>query len=373
MGGNLQSRALVPLSVAEHDGCGVGEDERRHPPDAAALLDNIAALLIDHIVLPKGGPEAIALWVLHAHAHDAAQISAILALVSPVKRCGKTTALNVLHCLVPRPLLSSNVSPAGLFRAIHQGSPTLLVDELDSFFRDDNALRNVLNSGHSRAGAFVLRASGVFSTWAPKVVALIGKLPDTLMDRSIVVPLKRRGPGESIKPFRMDRAGHLEPLQYGAQCWAAASFERLQAADPEMPPGLHDRAADNWRPLLAIADSAGGDWPERARSAAVLLSSDHGEDESAATMLLADIKALFQESGSERMWSSELAISLAQREDRPWGEWKGNRPITPAQVAVLLKPFGIRPEAIRIGSKTGKGYRLDVFADAFSRYLPRDP
>src|SRR6266699_5965327 len=148
MGGNLQSRALVPLSVAEHDGCGVGEDERRHPPDAAALLDNIAALLIDHIVLPKGGPEAIALWVLHAHAHDAAQISAILALVSPEKRCGKTTALNVLQCLVPKPLLTSNTTPAGLFQAIHQCSPTLLIDELDSFLRDDT-LRNVLNSGHS--------------------------------------------------------------------------------------------------------------------------------------------------------------------------------------------------------------------------------
>src|SRR6266699_4477623 len=216
MGGNLQSRALVPLSVAQHDGCGAGEDERRHPPDAAALLDNIAAVLNDHIVLPKGGPEAIALWVLHAHAHDAAQISAILALVSPLKRCGKTTALYVLHCLVPRPLLSSNVSPPGLFRAIHQCSPTLLVDELDSFFCDNSALRNVLNSGHSRAGAVVLRAGGLFSTWAPKVVALIGKLPDTLMDRSIVVPLKRTAPGESIKPFRMDRAGHLEPLRYRA-------------------------------------------------------------------------------------------------------------------------------------------------------------
>jgi len=193
------------------------------------------------------------------------------------------------------------------------------------------------------------------------------------MDRSIVVPLKRRAPGESIKPFRMDRAGHLEPLRYRAQCWAAASFERLEAADPEMPPGLHDRAADNWRPLLAIADSAGGDWPERARSAAVLLSSLHGEDESAATLLLADVKALFQDSGGDRMWSSELAIALAQREDRPWGEWKGNRSITPTQVAVLLKPFSIRPEVIRIGSKTGRGYRLDMFTDAFSRYLPRDP
>jgi hypothetical protein len=373
MAGILQSRALVPLSVADHDGCRAGEDERQGDPCTASLLNVIARVVKCFVVLPEGGPEAFALWVLHAHAHDAAQISPILALVSPEKRCGKTTALSVLHCLVPRPWLTSNTTAAGIFHAVDQHSPTLLIDEFDSFSRRHSDLRCVLNSGHSRAGAFVLRSGGRYSTWSPKVLALIGKLPDTLMDRSIVVGLKRRRPDESIEPFRMDRASHLEVAGYYAQRWGAHNVEWLRSADPEMPPELNDRAADNWRPLIAIADLAGSDWSDRARSAAVLLSSDDdAEDESAATMLLSDIKALFQECGADRMWSSELAIALAQREDRPWSEWKGNRPITKAQVAVLLKPFDIRPGVMRIGSKTSRGYRLDMFTDAFSRYLPRD-
>ena len=59
------------------------------------------------LVLSEGAAEALALWTLHTHAHDAARISPILAVTSPQKRCGKTKTLDVLGPLVRRPLPAS--------------------------------------------------------------------------------------------------------------------------------------------------------------------------------------------------------------------------------------------------------------------------
>jgi putative DNA primase/helicase len=79
---------------------------------------------------------------------------------------------------------------------------SLLVDEADSFLGEKEELRGILNSGHTRDAAYVVRTVGDeheprrFSTWAAKAVAMIGHLPDTLADRSIIIPMRRRAPGE---------------------------------------------------------------------------------------------------------------------------------------------------------------------------------
>src|SRR5690606_6438562 len=140
---------------------------------------------------------------------------------------------------------------------------------------------------------------------------------------------------------------------------------------------LHDRAADNWRPLIAIADAAGGDWPERARRAARILSgAADPADDPPAIQLLGDLRALFEARGVDRLASAEIVESLAKMEDRPWPEWKAGRPITVRQLARLLAPFGVRPKQMRDDGGSGpkvRGYLLDDLQDAFSRYLPADP
>ena len=150
--------------------------------------------------------------------------------------------------------------------------PALLVDEADTFLRDNDELRGVINSGHRRGGA-VLRTVGddheprAFSTYSACAIALIGKLPDTLYDRAVVIDLKRRLPEEKIAPFRPDRAGDLDVLARQLARWARDHADRIAEVDPEMPAGIFNREADNWRPLVAIAQVAGGDWPKRARKA----------------------------------------------------------------------------------------------------------
>jgi Protein of unknown function (DUF3631)/Protein of unknown function (DUF3489) len=247
------------------------------------LLDHIAATLRRFVVLPAAAAEAQALWCLHTYVSDAFAVSPILCVRSPEKRCGKTRNLEILGSLVHRPLHTAHITPAALYRTIDAYRPTLLIDEADTIFvRGGNAeLRGLLNAGLYRSTAFVLRCTGkrqepqLSSVWCPKAIALIGRLPSTLEDRSIVTSLRRRTSAERVDPFDNERVREqLDPIRRKAARWAADHRDRLKAAVPEVPDVLHDRARDLWRVLLAIADVAGGGWPERARRAAEDLSTE---------------------------------------------------------------------------------------------------
>lgn len=348
--------------------------------DGAALLDDLAATFSRFIVLPDHGAATLALWTVFSHALDAFDIAPILALVAPEKRCGKSNTLIVLSELVPRPLLSGNVTASSLFRAVEKWGPTLLADEAETYLKDKEEFRGIINCGHTRKTAFVVRSVGDdhepkrFKTWAAKALAMIGTPPDTIKDRSIIVRLRRKGPGEEVERLRLDRldAACEDPRRKAAK-WSADNLQELKDSDPETPPELHDRAADNWRPLIAIADLAGGKWPEAARQAAIALSGDVNDDSSARVQLLADIRQVFNDKGTDRLFSAELVAALVEMEDRPWPEWRRGLPLSAASLARLLGPFDVSPKTLRIDTDRKKGYELEDFTDVFSRYLPEPP
>ena len=347
--------------------------------DGAELLQSLTNAFRRFLALSPFAAEAMALWVLHAHAHAFALISAILAFASPEKRCGKTTALALLQRVVPRPLPASNITGPALFRSVEKWGPTLLIDEADTFLKDNDELRGILNSGHNRNQAIVIRTAGedheprAFRTWAPKAIALIGTLPPTLEDRAIVIQMRRRKSDEKIDRIRSDRDHGLSTL--GRQCarWVADNTEALRDKDPELPKTLNDRAADNWRALVAIADVAGGGWPAVARKAAEALTPTEDET-SIGVLLLADIRDSFVAAGSpDRMASADLCEALVALTDRPWSEiQRGGKALRTNGLARRLKPFGIRPQKLRLIATTVNGYRLEDFAEAFGRYLPGD-
>jgi len=254
----------------------------------------------------------------------------------------------------------------------------LVITRRPSIILANDELRGVLNSGH-RAGGNVVRTVGedfephTFATFAPAAIALIGKLPGTLADRSVSLELRRRRADEPAQPYRHDRTAHLDELARKLARWAADHADDIRGADPDMPDGVYNRVADNWRPLLAIADAAGGEWPERARRALQCAVAGVGEDDSARIMLLADIRDIFREREAERLASAELCASLIAIEGRPWAEWRGGKPLSANGLARLLVPFKVIPGTIRIGEATAKGYQLAHFADAFARYLPCEP
>ncbi|MBT7097400.1 DUF3631 domain-containing protein, partial [Candidatus Poribacteria bacterium] len=246
--------------------------------DGADMLDELAAVVRRFCVLPDGAADAIALWVVHTYCVDGADITPRLALTSPTKRCGKTTVLSVLGALVNRPLIASNATSAVIFRGIEAFKPTLLLDEADTFLAARDELRGVLNAGHSRTTGFVLRCDGddheprLFGVFTPVAIAMIGALPDTLADRSLEVGMERKAKGVEVERWRVSHAEGLISTCRRCARWAADNHDTLRDADPVVPAALGDRCADNWRPLLAIADTAGGVWPARACCAASLLS-----------------------------------------------------------------------------------------------------
>lgn len=348
------------------------------PVDGKKLLAEFAETFTRFLALPDGAATALSLWAFHAHSHDTSSVSPVLALTSPEKRCGKTTLLELLSAVVPRPLPASNVTAATVFRVVQQRQPTLLIDEADTFLKRGDELRGILNSGHRRSLAYVVRTVGdeheprQFRTWAPKAIALIGELPDTLQDRSIEIRMRRRAPDEQVERLRRDRLGELEPLQRKAWRWAQGHFEVLENAEPSIPAGLHDRKRDNWRPLLAIADAAGGPWPERARMAAEALWEGERNDRSLGTRLLADVQMILEEHTSDRIRSKKLVAKLSALEEAPWAEYKG-RGLSAVSLATFLRSFDISSQDIRFPSGVYKGYRADDFGDAFRRYLDTPP
>ena len=355
------------------------------PVDGAALLDEISKAIGAHVVMPEASRDACALWVAHTFLLDCTMISPRLAITSPTRGCGKTTALDVISQLVLRPLPAANVSASAIFRVVEGYRPTLLIDEADTFLKDNDELRGVLNSGHRKGGA-VLRNVGddheprAFSTYGACAIALIGQLPATLADRSVPITLTRRKRDEGITPFRLDRVAHLLVLARKLARWTADNEIAIAAIEPEMPAGIYNRSADNWRPLLAIATVAGGKWPARGQAAALKSVASDIDDASLLELLLGDIREIFAKRKAnkvepvDRIPSTVLAEALAELEGRPWGEYgRSEKPITPGKLARLLRPLVIAPENIRIDEKrTPKGYYLHQFEEAFSRYLDPD-
>ena len=276
------------------------EPEPWHEPvDGAQLLDELVAAFERFVSLPHGAADALALWVLFTHTFEAWESSPRLALTSPVPGCGKTTVLSLLGQLVRRPLPTSNITSAVVFRAIEECQPSLLIDEADSFLADNDQLRGILNSGHARHLAYVLRSHGEnheprrFSTWAPMAVAKIGKLPPTLADRAIEIPMRRALPDELIERFGRRHEADFRVLAQKAVRWAQDHVEELGEADPTMPEGLRNRAADNWRPLLGIADAVGGEWRQHAVTSIRALLGGEAADASQGEQLLADMREIF--------------------------------------------------------------------------------
>src|SRR5581483_9320082 len=271
----------------------------------ADLLAEVEGAICRYVVVQDHALEALALYVLHTWACDAAHTTPYVILASAEKQSGKTLLLEVLELLVRQPWRTATTSAAALYRRVHRDHPTLLLDEIDATFTgkgDTEALRGVLNAGNRRGGQatrFDAKSEDVrdFDVFCPKVLAGIdtGHVPETVRDRSITVRMHRRRGDETVERFRFRRAVEdTAELRDRLQVWAAEFTPVLADADPELPDVLGHRAAEGWEPLLAIADVAAGAWPQRARSAACALSGtpEDGQEVGHGAQLLAAIQRL---------------------------------------------------------------------------------
>jgi Protein of unknown function (DUF3631)/Domain of unknown function (DUF3854) len=351
------------------------------PVDGSDLLGDIVALIRNHVILKETEAQAIGLWIFLTYLEDVVGVLPMLAIQSAVKRCGKTSLLSLLLRLVSKPLPVSNCSTASLYRVIEQVRPTFLIDEVDTWLRDNEEARGILNSGHGRDMAFVLRCnqdSGEperFSTWAPKVLAGIGKQADTLADRSIIIKLERRKPTETITKLRDADQNRLNEIPRKLIRWALDNRDAISQARPKIPDALNDREGDNWFPLLAIADRLG--WNTEARTAALALNSSD-DTETATTLLIMKIKEAVDDLTDEMKFVSSLHLVEELNRDKtmPWSDWSKDG-LTEKKLANALKNFGVKSVQLRSGESTGdgkklqRGYMRSDLQPVFERYIPR--
>ncbi|MCI0342781.1 MAG: DUF3631 domain-containing protein [Planctomycetales bacterium] len=391
----------TPSPAKKHGGTAQGSEPVVADPepwpdpvgDGARLLDSVAALLARYMAMPSAARQAVALWIAAAHAMASWTVFPLLALVSATMRCGKSRLLRLVGALVPRPLLVASITPAALFRSVERWHPCLVWDEAERLSaRDaDPEMRALFNAGVTRETARVVRCDGdsheprAFSTWAPRVVAMIGDPPPTIRDRTApLVRLRRRTPADPIAPLRQRAlAAEAEPLRRQLARWASGYMDAFAAADPATPSGLDDRAADLWAPLLAVADAAMGEWPMRARAAALALSADRDETEAGegdGVEALRDMARAFECAKPglpvpEALPSVTIAERLNADPDGPWRGWHAGKGVTPRDLARLVRDFGVRPRTVRLlDGSTPKGYHLSDITDALAPYLPvRNP
>jgi hypothetical protein len=360
----------------------VTEPEWIDPDYGAPLLDELESFLRRFVAYPSTHARtAHVLWLTHTHAMSAWESTPRIAFVSPEPGSGKTRALEVSELLVPRPVEAINATPAYLFRKVAdpEGLPTILFDEIDTLFgpraKENEEIRGILNAGHRRgamAGRCVVKGKTVMTEELPAYCAValagLGNLPDTIFSRSIVIRMRRRAPSEYVESYRRREqapAGHV--LRDRIAAWCAAKLPELQAARPTMPEGVTDRAADVWESLLAVADVAGGRWPELARVSAVTHVTDAmATTPSLGVLLLTDLRTVFGDRVA--VSTNDLLDSLTRLDDSPWGDLKG-KPLDARGLSRLLRKYGVDRTTFREGMGTVKGYRREDLHDAWARYV----
>jgi hypothetical protein len=349
----------------------------------ADLLEAVKGYLGRFVAYPTDAHlDAHTLWVAHTHLMDAWESTPRIAFLSPEPGSGKTRALEITENLVPRPVVAVNVTPAYLFRKVgDEARPTILYDEVDTVFgpraKDNEEIRGLLNAGHRQgavAGRCVVRGKVVETEEIPAycAVALAGldDLPDTLMSRSVIVRMRRRAPTERVLAYRRRvHAPEGEDLRDQLAEWASKVLPAVTDVWPDMPAGIEDRNADIWEPLLAVADAAGGEWPNRARVAAVTLVtlSREGNLQTLGVRLLADLREVFGD--RDAMSTDGVLEALHAIDEAPWSELRG-KPLNARGLAQRLRRYGIKPKLVRLEQQVARGYAREDLWDAWSRYLP---
>ncbi|MEW1925893.1 DUF3631 domain-containing protein [Streptomyces sp. NPDC088360] len=363
---------------------GAEDDAGALTGEGAALLDELRTTIGKYVVLPnEEALTAVTLWVAATHIQTALQHAPRLAVMSPTKGCGKSRVLDVLYETVHDPMMTVNTSPAVIFRTIGKIPPTLLVDEADTIFSpkasgDSEILRGLLNAGHQRNRP-AWRISGPehkptpFPTFAMAAIAGIGDLPDTITDRSVVLRMQKRKPGEKVAPFRTRYAApELNALRDRLAAWLGPLRGAAARMVPQMP--VEDRAADTWEPLVIIGDLAGGHWPAQARAACLAMTRHEAvqdEQTSLKTRLLRDIHRVFERANNpEALSTQDLVAALIQDADAPWAE-HGAKGLNAYHLGNLLRDFDIRPANYRFDQgRQAKAYLRNRFLDAWARHCP---
>jgi MoxR-like ATPase len=363
------------------------------PYEVAPPLDRVEEYLRRFVVYPNAhAVVAHVLWIIHTHLMDCWDTTPRIAFMSPRPSSGKTRALEVSELLVPSPELSANTSAAAMVRIIAEARKeeryvTVLYDEIDEVFnkKEDGIadLKSAFNAGYRRNGRFTrcINAGGSigrFACYAPLAMAGLKTLPDALARRTIFINMKPRANDEPKEDFILrDQPEQAEPIYDALAEWCEKRRAEISGYRPDMPAAVVDRNKEIWEPLITIADMAGGEWPDRARDAAVFLVGAAMDDSVKAGSdieLLIHIREAFL--NADKIHADELVRRLCNREESPWMDMGWGKPLTTAILRERLKPYvphDRKRTQVFIDGTNRTGYRLEDFHDAWKHYVDTLP
>jgi chemotaxis protein histidine kinase CheA len=331
---------------------GIGAVEKTEPwpesVDTAAVLQECSDKIRRYVAQQEHQQTAAVLWAAHCwlYDHNVPTYSPILAPTSAEPDSGKTTLVAVVGRTAPRFSLNVEMTGPSLYRYVDAVKPTLVIDEADDLFARKSDLKHIVNAGWTR-GATIQRQVNINGVWmtvdfdlfTPKAIALLGRnLPPATRTRSIELRMQPKRADEEVDEFQHVDDAEFAVLRRKFARWAADNAPALKQAKPALPVGFNTRAAMNWKLLLAIAELAGGDWPERAREAAERLTRK-GRLPSDGVKLLAAIKTMFAESGKKVIASKTIIAELVKNPTDIWVAYNHGGAVTQRQVAHLLSAY----------------------------------
>jgi putative DNA primase/helicase len=349
------------------------------PVNTKALLTDVMTQLRRYTVVSDEQALAITLWIMFAWLRENIVVhSPLLVFKSAEPDSGKTTACGVLKFLTPRAYSATEMTGPSLYRFVDRVHPTLIIDDADKLLQRKPELAHIINVGWTR-GTLIPRVGPYgdpvwFNPFCAKVIAGAQLLlPKTTATRTITIKLLPKLPSERVEDFNHTDDERFYELRRKLARWCIDNAEALKNANPALPPGFNNRLAMNWRPQLAVADLAGGDWPKKARAAAVKLD-DKREEQSEGIRVLTALASIF--TTREEITSEEVVKHLNADLTGEWCEFRNRGPITQRQLAALLRAYEIYPVVLHPTKRSDlsrHGYRRSQFTDVFAHYLPNDP
>jgi putative DNA primase/helicase len=367
--------------------------------DGRELFKEIVRLIHRHVILKPEQATTTAAWVFYSYVFDRLRVAPILMLTSATKRCGKSTLMELVSGLVSRSLSVANISAASIYRVIEAAHPTLLIDEADTFLSAGDEIAGILNSGHTKAMAFVVRIEKndlgemtpkKFSTFCPKLVGMIG-LPksDALLDRCVMIRLERAVGGASILPLPPDVFAEFLPLRQKLVRWAQDHAEGLALNYALLPRGSNDRAQNNWSVLASVTQKIHPSVLEDIEKAYAELGDAAAEvvEDAPQNLLEAIFEVAMRQLGEDGfrqvmanpheplpnnkclLISENLVVELNKLKHESWVDQNNGAGLTVHRLGKMLKPFGLKADRGRIKYENPKrGYRVAVLIPIWQRY-----